>query len=304
MTICTVSLRSVRFSRRTTCSLMVRSTLVMTLLIHTAQTLVRNSSLQTLRMLTTVQRRHHPKARMWTTIMLMSMMPTVILSMSIQAVQRRTVWLTRRPQSANSNGMRRTVSLLLMTMASWLTTGMMQMASALWRLLARVTKFMWTQSLLEVARTPPSSHSMYHLISLPTKADATPSTSISVASVSFPRLETLTLTVLTHAASSMQVARLMACLLIIRLNILSSCRLSRIIMQPLQCRTMARTTTIMSMVRASAAMTAAWRLRRHVLWQEQWRTISKRATHTRRCSSTITQTIWVVVVTLPILMVR
>ena len=36
-----------------------------------------------------------------------------------------------------------------------------------------------------------------------------------------------------------------------------------------QCRTMARTTTTMSMARASAAMTAAWRLRRHVLWQEQ-----------------------------------
>ena len=34
--------------------------------------------------------------------------------------------------------------------------------------------------------------------------------------------------------------------------------------QPLLCRTMARTTTIMSMARASAAMTAAWRLRRHV----------------------------------------
>ena len=36
-----------------------------------------------------------------------------------------------------------------------------------------------------------------------------------------------------------------------------------------QCRTMARTTTTMSMARASAAMTAAWGLRRHVLWQEQ-----------------------------------
>ena len=33
-----------------------------------------------------------------------------------------------------------------------------------------------------------------------------------------------------------------------------------------QCRTMARTTTTMSMARASAAMTAAWRLRRHELW--------------------------------------
>ena len=51
---------------------------------------------------------------------------------------------------------------------------------------------------------------------------------------------------------------------IIRENILSSCRLSRIIMQPLQCRTMVRTTTTMSMARASAAMTAAWRQRSHV----------------------------------------
>ena len=66
--------------------------------------------------------------------------------------------------------------------------------------------------------------------------------------------------------------------------------------QPLQCRTMARTTTIMSMARASAAMTAAWRLRRHVLWHEQRRTTSKKAIHTRRCSSTTTQTIWVAVV--------
>ena len=33
-----------------------------------------------------------------------------------------------------------------------------------------------------------------------------------------------------------------------------------------QCRTMARTTTTISMARASAAMTAAWRLRRHELW--------------------------------------
>jgi len=131
------------------------------------------------------------------------------------------------------------------------------------------------------------AHSMYTLTSLPTKADVTPSISISVASVSFPRLETLTLTVLTHAASSMLVARLMACLLIIRLNILNSCRSLRIIMLPLQCRTMARTTTIMSMARASAAMTAAWKLRRHVLWHEQRRTTSKKAIHTRRCSSTI-----------------
>ena len=81
---------------------------------------------------------------------------------------------------------------------------------------------------------------------------------------SFPRLETLTLTVLTHAASSMLVARLMVCLLIIKLNMPGSCRLLRIIMLPLQCRTMARTTTTMSMARVSAAMTAAWRLRSHV----------------------------------------
>ena len=74
--------------------------------------------------------------------------------------------------------------------------------------------------------------------------------------------------------------------------------------QPLQYRTMAMTTTIMSMVRASAAMTAAWRLRRHVLWHEQRRTTSKRATHTRRCSSTTTQTIWVAVVTSPTLTAR
>ena len=38
--------------------------------------------------------------------------------------------------------------------------------------------------------------------------------------------------------------------------------------QPLQYRTMAMTTTIMSMVRASAAMTAAWKLRRHELCRE------------------------------------
>ena len=36
-----------------------------------------------------------------------------------------------------------------------------------------------------------------------------------------------------------------------------------------QCRTMARATTTMWMARASAAMTAAWRQRSHVLWQEQ-----------------------------------
>ena len=74
--------------------------------------------------------------------------------------------------------------------------------------------------------------------------------------------------------------------------------------QPLQYRTMAMTTTIMSMVRASAAMTAAWRLRRHELWHEQRRTTSKKAIHTRRCSSTTTQTIWVAVVTSPTLTVR
>ena len=34
------------------------------------------------------------------------------------------------------------------------------------------------------------------------------------------------------------------------------------------CRTMARTTTIMSMAQASAAMTAVWRLLRHELWRE------------------------------------
>ena len=74
--------------------------------------------------------------------------------------------------------------------------------------------------------------------------------------------------------------------------------------QPSQCRTMARTTTIMSMARASAAMTAAWRLRRHELCRELQRITSKRATHTRRCSSTTTQTIWVAVVTSPTLTAR
>ena len=64
-----------------------------------------------------------------------------------------------------------------------------------------------------------------------------------------------------------------------------------------QRRTMARTTTIMSMARASAAMTAAWKLRRHELCRELQRITSKRATHARRCSSTTTQTIWVAVVT-------
>ena len=74
--------------------------------------------------------------------------------------------------------------------------------------------------------------------------------------------------------------------------------------QPLQYRTMAMTTTIMSMARASAAMTAAWRLRRHELCRELQRITSKRATHTRRCSSTTTQTIWVAVVTSPTLTAR
>lgn len=74
--------------------------------------------------------------------------------------------------------------------------------------------------------------------------------------------------------------------------------------QPLQYRTMAMTTTIMSMIRASAAMTAAWDLRRHELCRELQRITSKRATHTRRCSSTTTQTIWVAVVTSPTLTAR
>ena len=74
--------------------------------------------------------------------------------------------------------------------------------------------------------------------------------------------------------------------------------------QPLQYRTMAMTTTIMSMVRASAAMTAAWKLRRHELCRELQRITSKRATHTRRCSSTTIQTIWVAVVTSPTLTAR
>ena len=74
--------------------------------------------------------------------------------------------------------------------------------------------------------------------------------------------------------------------------------------QPLQYRTMARTTTTMWMARASAAMTAAWKLRRHELCRELQRITSKRATHTRRCSSTTTQTIWVAVVTSPTLTAR
>ena len=78
------------------------------------------------------------------------------------------------------------------------------------------------------------------------------------------KIGTLTLTVLTHAASSMQVARLMVCLLIIKLNMPGSCRLLSIIMLPLQCRTMARTITTMWMARASAEMTADCRLSSHV----------------------------------------
>ena len=74
--------------------------------------------------------------------------------------------------------------------------------------------------------------------------------------------------------------------------------------QPLQYRTMAMATTIMSMVRASATMTAAWKLRKHELCRELQRITSKRATHTRRCSSTTTQTIWVAVVTSPTLTAR
>ena len=45
--------------------------------------------------------------------MLTGMMPTETSFKSIQAVQRRMAWLTRRPRNANSNGMRRTVSSLL-----------------------------------------------------------------------------------------------------------------------------------------------------------------------------------------------
>lgn len=67
---------------------------------------------------------------------------------------------------------------------------------------------------------------------------------------------------------------------------------------------MARTTTTMSMARASAAMTAAWKLRRHELCRELQRITSRIRTHTRRCSSTTTQTIWVVVVTSPTLKAR
>ncbi len=114
----------------------------------------------------------------------------------------------------------------------------------------------------------------------------------------------------THAASNMQVARQMTFLLIIRLNMFNSCRLSRIIMLPLQCRTMVRTTMTMWTARASAAMTAAWRLRRHVLWQQilprQRLSMgtSRRMTTMRRCNSTTTQATWVAVITSPILTAR
>lgn len=80
--------------------------------------------------------------------------------------------------------------------------------------------------------------------------------------------------------------------------------------QPLQYRTMAMTTTIMSMVRASAAMTAAWRLLRHVLWLQTLPRLRlsmvtlRRTTITRRCNSTTTLTIWVAVVTSPTLTAR
>ena len=74
--------------------------------------------------------------------------------------------------------------------------------------------------------------------------------------------------------------------------------------QPLQYRTMAMTTTIMSMVRASAAMTAAWKLRRHELCRELQRITSKKAIHTRRCSSTTIPTIWEAQATSPTWTVR
>ena len=85
---------------------------------------------------------------------------------------------------------------------------------------------------------------------------------------------------------------------------------ARIIMLPLQCRTMVRTTMTMWTARASAAMTAAWRLRRHVLWQQilprQRLSMgtSRRMTTMRRCNSTTTQTTWVAVITSPILTAR
>ena len=79
----------------------------------------------------------------------------------------------------------------------------------------------------------------------PTKVDAIPSTSISVASVWSAKLVTSIHMVLIHAASSMQVARQMAFLLIIRLNMLNNYRLSRIIMLHVACRTMVRTITTM-----------------------------------------------------------
>jgi len=79
------------------------------------------------------------------------------------------------------------------------------------------------------------------------------------------KIGTSTLMAQTHAASSMLVAKQMAFLLITKKNMPGSCRLSRIIMLPLQCRTMARTTTTMWTARASAAMTAVWKQYRHRL---------------------------------------
>ena len=52
----------------------------------------------------------------------------------------------------------------------------------------------------------------------------------------------------------------------------------------------------------SAATTVLPKLHRPVPWH--WKTISRIRTHTRRCSSTTTQTIWVAVVTSPTLTVR
>ena len=52
----------------------------------------------------------------------------------------------------------------------------------------------------------------------------------------------------------------------------------------------------------SAATTVLPKLHRPVPWH--WKTISRIRTHTRRCSSTTTQTIWVVVVTSPTLKAR
>ena len=165
MITCTVLHRSVKFSRRTTCSSTVHWMQVMTLPIRTAQTLARSSNLQMSRMWTTARKKRLPRARMWTTTTLMSMMPTAISYMSTQAGQRRTALLMRKPQSASWSGTRRTDSLLLMIMVLWLIIGMMQMESARWRHRVRVIKFMWTLNLQAVARTQQSSHCMCLLIS-------------------------------------------------------------------------------------------------------------------------------------------